>query len=165
MSDSLDQLREMKAKLDLKWSRLQSQLAGVTTERDEIDTAIRVLERLEGIAAAQEVASTNENGTLILRHVGLGESEAQAPKDIQERLVRDGHDLSPDLVRTQLWRMAKRGLLESENGKYWKPQGSEPNQPRQEPDEDPWGEQRVDGIFGNAVRGGFADDLDDDVPF
>lgn len=165
MSDSLEQLREMKGKLDLKWGRLHSQLAAVTTERDEIDTAIRVLERLQGLAAVQESATINENGALILRYVGLGESEAQAPKDIQERLVGDGNDLSPDLVRTQLWRMAKRGLLESEGGKYWKPYGSDPGQPQQVPVEDSWSEQQINNLSGAAGGGGFADDFDDDIPF
>jgi hypothetical protein len=168
MSDSIDQLREMKAKLDLKWARLQQQVVAVGTERDEIDTAIRVLERLHGQDASPPSTITNENGVLILKYVGAGEDEAQAPKEIQSRIVADGHDLNADLVRTQLWRMAQRGLLESDNGKYWKPrekadpfaQYAEAVEVHRKRADDEWG-------AGEQARqtSGFTDDLEEDVPF
>jgi len=84
-----------------------------------------------------------------------------------------GLDLNADLVRTQLWRMAKRGLLESDNGKYWRAKlenfeallgGSDhPDAPAILSDFE--GSPQAEAL----MKGGFMsvdpEDFDDDVPF
>lgn len=163
MNESVEQLAAHLGKLEAKANRLRTQLDAVETERGEIETTIRVLQRFAGQGpSATPNNQPNENGAIILRYVGEGENEALAPKEIQERLTADGHDLNADLVRTQLWRMAKRGILESEDGKYWKPVSDpfEEYASQAKPSSEGFGAGANSG-FGS----GFADDLDEDVPF
>ena len=174
MSDSVAILEEMRTKLEAKRSRLRNQLAAVETEFHEIDTALRVLHRIAGDATPTGSSSpTSDNGATILNFVGLGEDEAKAPKEIFEALCLAGHDLNADLVRTQLWRMAKRGLIESENGKYWRAKDDDFSSLLRD-DDHPDAPATLSDFEGSpqaivAAKGGFMhvdpDDFDDDVPF
>lgn len=174
MDDALSQLRQILLKQDAKAQRLRDQLSTALAERNDTDTAIRVLEKLSGLAAPAAPVQPNENGALILKFVGHGESEALAPKDIVDRLSAAGHELNADLVRTQLWRMAKRGALESENGKYWRPQIADPfseyaETVKQADERNPFAiDDNLDEPFGSAsnrLPSAFDSDLDDDAPF
>lgn len=128
MDVTLTRLRDALTKAETKANRLRSQLNGVEKEAEELATAIRVLERIEGIESTTTAPpAMNENAAAILKHVGYGRNEGRAPIQIFDALLGEGrHDLNADLVRTQLWRMSKRGTLESENGRYWKPEAERP---------------------------------------
>lgn len=187
MSDPVTMLREARAKAEAKVGRLRSQLAIAEREFEELETAVRVFDRISGNGPSPgpNAAATNENGTLIWSFVGIGEENGMAPKDVHEALVAAGHDLNADLVRTQLWRMAKRETLASESGKYWRPVDSRKSEEKKAPsDFDSEGAFEVgpdDGSQGSpsqltpegsipsgstftTSRRGW-DDLDDDVPF
>lgn len=104
-------------------------LEAARVERDELAVAMRVLAK-HGYIDTDAVAPSNTN-----RHAGLNEQQSQvyectgygeivglAPKDVVGMLHSKGIDnLSADYVRTTLWRLAQRGLLQSQNGLYWRP--------------------------------------------
>ena len=120
--DQLASLRFALDKVEAKVQRLFAQADAATRERDEIETAIRVIERFSNQAGKPvSGGGASDNGQLIYGFVGVGPERALPPKDIIEKLRAGGHDLGDDLVRTQLWRMAKRGELENNEGRYWRP--------------------------------------------
>jgi hypothetical protein len=177
--DHLQQLRTAFEKAEAKEKRLAAQLEGAQRERQELETAIRVLERLtEPKVPSTAAASQSDNGQLIYGYVGIGRQNACAPKEIIEAMRADGHDLGDDLIRTQLWRMAKRNELQKSEGRYWRPvirkdesesdgrEWGRDDSPVMTKDQNDWGNWSappVDRGFGSAD--GFADDLDDDIPF
>jgi hypothetical protein len=167
--DQLAQLRNALEKAENRAKRLMAQAHAAQKERDELETAIRVLERFAGQASgAGAVSSQGDKGQLIFSYVGVGQSKATAPKEIIDALRADGHDFGDDLVRTQLWRMAKRNELEKYEGRYWRPvilkDGDEDNAPNgsvkieQEPSNDDWSHSDPDKSW-NDILG------DDDIPF
>lgn len=120
--DQLASLRIALNKAEARVQRLAAQTDTAKRERDEIETAIRVLERFANQGAKPvSSSSTSDNGQLIYGYVGYGPDNAMPPRGIIEKLNAGGHDLGDDLVRTQLWRMAKRGELENSDGRYWRP--------------------------------------------
>lgn len=120
--DHLNQLREARTKALARVSRLQTQLHAAQIEAGDLDTAIRVLERLVDPKppASAGAGSQSENGKIIFGAVGVGRQNARYPKEIIACLKAEGHDLDDDLVRTQLWRMEKRSELRKDDGQYWR---------------------------------------------
>ena len=172
MTDPIIQLQDAQAKAAAKVKRLRGQLEAAESELSDLETAMRVLDRISGAKAPAATGIQSDNGALIWGFVGIGRKAAQAPKEVIEALHTAGHELGADLVRTQLWRMAKRGDLKSEDGVYWRPIRSGPDAETEndgdgnvEPDpamETPTG---WEGVGRTSPLGGFRDDLDDDIPF
>lgn len=124
--EHLSALRDALSKAEAKEKRLASQLDAARTEREELETALRVVERLTGATAqAGASSSQSENGQLIYGFVGEGPEAAKLPKEIIEDLRKAGHALGDDLVRTQLWRMARRKELHKHDGRYFRPVAKE----------------------------------------
>lgn len=120
MTDTIEILKAVLAKAQAKADRLRIQYEAANQEVVETTTAIRVLERLSGSPSAL-TTSAGDVGAAILAHTKEGPENGRAPKDIFEALCAEGRDdLNPDQIRTQLWRMAKRGILQSEGGRYWR---------------------------------------------
>lgn len=115
-------LKDALGKAEAKEKRLVAQLEAAQREREELETAIRVIERFANApASTSDGGGQSENGQLIYGYVKAGIKNAMAPKEIIDLLKADGHDLGDDLVRTQLWRMAKRKELRKEDGRYFRP--------------------------------------------
>jgi hypothetical protein len=123
VDDPIASLREAASKSEAKVARLRNQLTIAEKELEELGTALRVVERFTGYGTAAVAATTpvSDNGAIILKYVEDGEANGKAPKDVFEQVIADGHDLNADLIRTQLWRMAKRGTLATKDGRYWRP--------------------------------------------
>jgi chromosome segregation ATPase len=165
--DHLAQLRIALEKAEAKVKRLSAQADAAQREMDELATAIRVIERLNGASAPAN--TQNDNGQLIYGFVGVGRANAKPPKEILDALKAAGHDLGDDLVRTQLWRMAKRSELLKGNGAYWRPAISQsvkdeggPDGANSNTEHDPFAEY---GATAAKASTGWGDDLEDDVPF
>src|SRR5206468_3807304 len=91
-----------------------------------VETAIRVIERMNGVSDTAKITPVGENAAMILRYMGDGQAAGISPKEVHDMIVAmEDADISADLVRTQLWRMAKRGLLKSKDGRYWRPRNDE----------------------------------------
>ena len=150
----MEQIREALAKAEGKVKRLSAQLEGAVAERDELLTAVRVIERLfEAKSPSSTAAAQSDNGQLIYSYVGVGRQNAGAPKDIIDALRAAGHDLNDDLVRTQLWRMAKRNELRKGDGRYWRPQDSDaPFEDAAPNDEAPGGDPGASEEFGRVAE-------------
>lgn len=195
----MDQIRDALAKAEAKVKRLSAQMDAAVAERDELVTAARVFERLtEAVTPSSSAAAQSDNGQLIYGFVGVGRENAGAPKEIIDALKAAGHDLNDDLVRTQLWRMAKRNELRKDDGRYWRPvdlaagevleadKETAPNAETSRAVEELGRVAELEGRekteqhpFRNGENagsspappspvqtgGGFADDLDDDIPF
>src|SRR6185437_13066836 len=120
--DDTEHLRTALEKAEARVKRLMAQTEAAKVERDELLTAIRVIERFAAPGASQSASGAqSDNGQLIYGFIGVGRANARAPKDIIEAMRADGHELGHDLVRTQLWRMARRNELQKADGRYWRP--------------------------------------------
>ncbi len=153
--EHLSQLRTALEKAEGRVNRLKSQLETAQTERDELTTALKVLERLILGTQSEERPNQSDSGSIIFQYVPTGRANAAAPREIIDRMRHDGKALGDDLVRTQLWRMSKRGELLKADGKYWREAAQSPT------DTDPW----EDDLANVAHERQAPDDLDDDVPF
>jgi hypothetical protein len=119
MVSPVDIIREAHAKAEAKVSRLRSSLEIAERELSETAIALRVFERASGGASTDSAASLGPTSEAILKHVGVGRANATAPKDIVTALEASGTPMGGDLVRTQLWRLEKRGVLRKQDGRYW----------------------------------------------
>jgi hypothetical protein len=185
-------LRTKLSKAESKVKRLESTLQQARQERDELAVAMRVLVK-HGYLDADHIvpANTNRNAemnemqNLVFLGVPHNRAEAVAPKDVTATLHASGHtDISGDYVRTTLWRLAQRDMLNNENGKYWRSEAPEPENvaasdaraPEADTIAGPLGGER--GYPPSAPEGSipsgstfrpnvsnFADDMDDDIPF
>ena len=123
----IDVLRETLAKAETKWKRLKNQADAAQREYDELLTTIRVLERLSGQSEQSPQAPLSDTATTILQYLGFGESAGRTPKEVFDAIeIIEGEGMSADLVRTNLWRLAKRGVIESQNSRYWRPESERP---------------------------------------
>lgn len=117
----LQSLSDSLHKAQAKAKRLRAQADTAEREANEIETAIRVIERMSGADTAPSATAVGETGAIVLQYVGYGPEKGRTPKEIHEAIeLIEGGDIGADNVRTQLWRMAKRGILQSEGGRYWR---------------------------------------------
>lgn len=168
MSDTLETLKAALAKAQVKAERFRVQYEAAAQEVAETETAIKVIERLSGLplSIAGVGVGSGDVGAAILAHVVAGRENGRAPKDIYDALMSEGRaDLNADQIRTQLWRMAKRGVLHSENGRYWREPPPTARAPafggyRQQPE--PVALDDTDEIFGEAPQTSQSVDFGDD---
>lgn len=128
-------LKDKLAKAEAKVGRIRASLTAATKEYEELVTAISVLTKhgyVAGDAGKQQpvvsaaTGFTNANHALLFISVPEGEQYAVSPKEVTDLVHRDGRaDLTPDYIRTVLWRMADRGTLQSKDGRYWRPKKEE----------------------------------------
>lgn len=130
MSDDLTafiaDLREKRDKAEARVRRTKANHEAAVRDFEELDCAYTVLIKHGYIkdAAGHEPAGAamNETQALVLSCVPYGEVFAIAPKDVANMLhARGRDDITADYVRTTLWRLAKREILKSEGGLYWRP--------------------------------------------
>lgn len=190
MTDSpafVTDLIEKRAKAEAKVKRMEASLAAARKDFDELDVAVNVLTKhgyIQGDEGQAAPAITAQNGlndtySYLLRFVPFGEDLAIAPKEVTDMVRRDGRaDLSGDYIRTALWRMGQRGVLEGNDGRYWRPKKEEA------PDASTSGASETTGPVTGRERGyppstpegsipsgsthvqaAYESDLDDDVPF
>jgi hypothetical protein len=139
MSDTATLLTTRLASLDAELNDLRDKTAAKEKERSDVEIAIRVIAEVSGhpIVPAKPVAEAatrrerpaSEKRALILELLGTGESAGRSPSSVAAALRnRNVFDIPIEIVRTTLWRMAKRdNLIGSGDGRYWKfessPQG------------------------------------------
>src|SRR4051812_47595748 len=95
----LDSLRATLSKAQSKATRLRSQADAAEKEADEIATAIRVIERMNGTDDTSATPPVSESGTIILQHLGYGEEAGRSPKEVHEIISLMEGDLGADLIR------------------------------------------------------------------
>jgi hypothetical protein len=190
-------LKDKLSKAEAKVIRTRTAYETAVRERDEFHVAMKVLIKhgyiqeegsapygvFEKATGAGTVA-LNEDQTLVLDSVPYGEQFATPPRDVVNIIHAGGRDdLSGDYIRTTLWRLARRDILKSANGLYWRPLTSEnveaPDAHATEASDDlgpVTGRGRVfpakppeGSIPSGSTPSNVADDfdslLDDDVPF
>jgi hypothetical protein len=113
---------------------LRAELAKAEAKKADLQTALRVLSEVTGddVSGAERVKAPTasrpaaEKKQLMFAILGVGRDEGLQPADVFKRLEADGiDDISIQVVRTTLWRAAKNGELESDDGRYWKHEAEE----------------------------------------
>jgi hypothetical protein len=131
MNEAVALLRDKLAKADSKVSRAEKALEAARTERDDLQTALRVMESLTGATSAATVAtaSTADRQQAIAELLGVGRERAKAPADMYPAYKElSGEHLSIDTFRTTIWRMKGKSypigdetyFVIGEEGAYWR---------------------------------------------
>jgi hypothetical protein len=130
MTDAPTILRTNIDKQRLKVEKLRTALAAAELELNENETALRVLVKL-GLAPEVECAdddlseSMTDTQSLLLGAIPYGIANAAAPKDVYATLRAKGnHGVTADYVRTALWRLKKRGIIDGDSRHYWRTDAS-----------------------------------------
>ena len=129
-------LIDLHAKAQARMKRAEATFGAAKKDFDDLDVALSVLRKHGYLPAdphqpAPKSAGSgeeplNDNYLLMLRHIPFRADWAVAPKYVTGEVHKKGReDLSADYIRTALWRMAKRGILESNDGRYWRPRKEE----------------------------------------
>lgn len=132
-------LVEKRSKAQARVKSLEVKLASARKEFDELNVAVTVLTR-HGYLRADDAAEAapapaeadtgdrlNDTYMFLLRFIPFSADWAVAPKHVTSEVHQKGRtDLSADYIRTALWRMGQRGILESNgDGRYWRPRKNE----------------------------------------
>lgn len=131
MQDAIRPLTEKLATLDKRVDRLRAELESAEKDRADVQTAIRVVTEITGQIAPpvkpQDVEEgkssrpASEKKALMLDLIGVGQSKGKQPAEVHAALRnRNIFDISIEVVRTTLWRAAKKGEIGSGDGYYWK---------------------------------------------
>jgi hypothetical protein len=134
MSETISLLKEKLERANAKISRYERSLKAAEIERSDIETTLRVLGELSGEsddkASAESGAVVSQRQHNILRIMPVGKENGQSPLDLHMMYTAIFGEISIDVFRTTIWRMAKSSQLCSEHGKYWKAeQLSKENEP------------------------------------
>lgn len=186
-------LKNKLSQAEARVRKFESSLQKAREDRDELAVTLRVLgkhgymglDETAGVTAGR-AGEMNALQALVTACVPGFDSPGITPKNVTTVLHTAGRqDVSGDYVRTTLWRMAQRGILKSENGRYWRiespaagnvaaPDAQTPRADNEStgpdtgrgtgfPSTPPEGSIPSGSTF---VQGsGYADDLDDDIPF
>ncbi|MFO6429122.1 hypothetical protein ACLBKT_03420 [Erythrobacter sp. W302b] len=135
MNDILEQLKDRHAKAKARLEKAEKALESARSEFSDIETALRVLQEMQGIGASGGVKSVAtevvaERQSNILKVLREGRNSALEPKELYVYYsLTFGDDVSLDTFRTTIWRMKDRGpfadgetrwTVENEDGRYWK---------------------------------------------
>jgi hypothetical protein len=193
MSDppSLNDLIEKREKAAARVKRAEAALGNAKKDFEELEIALNVLAKHGFIAGDQAqpkpkiveaVGFTNPKHGMIFDQIPIGERYAVSPKEIIDAVRSKGSNVTPDYVRTVLWRFADRGTVENTDGRYWRhpleqekeeasdaetseasettgPVGREGGYPPSTP------EGSIPSGSTPVQAHSFDEDLDDDVPF
>lgn len=186
-------LKSKLSQAEARVRKLESSLEKAREDRDELAVTLRVLGKHGYMGAAETEAVTAGRGAemnalqaVVIACVPGSGSPGITPKNVTAILHTAGRpDVSGDYVRTTLWRMAQRGVLKSENGQYWRietpdaenveaPDALTPRANNESTGPDTGRgtgfpptppEGSIPSGSTSHFTGGFADEMDDDIPF
>lgn len=193
MQEAVTLLRDKAAKAELKVQRAEKALESARTELSDLQTALRVLETLSGESGGPSPSSgpsapVAERQSEILKLLGVGQKQGHSPAELftsYESVAKEG--ITIETFRTTVWRMKDREfgdfVVRGDDGVYWKEWLVEPAKPAPPPippaplpvpprpappppplpNDDAWHAAGVHNVPPSG--GGFADDLDGDIPF
>jgi len=122
-------LLDKREKAAARVKRAEVSLASAKKDFEELDIAVNVLTKhgfITGDTAqpkpkiVEAVGFTNPKHHLIFEQVPVGRSYAISPKEIIDAVRSKGGEVSPDYVRTVLWRFADKGTVINTDGRYWR---------------------------------------------
>ena len=133
MTDAVSLIRDNHTKLTAKVKKLRLQLEAAEHDLVEMDTAMRVLSKLGLAPIVEPDGDTDETPSrasdAVIAALGVGERYGLAPKAVEVAGVE------PDNVRAILSRLARKGRIETKDGKYWRSEPSSANRTNEAPED------------------------------
>lgn len=128
---SLEEIQQLRQEAEKNWKRADNKFQEAAAEESKARTHLNYLKNLEmnaeRIAALKATAnapttvvpSDADKSTTILQFVRQRGIKGLKPREVEAALISAGVDLKEGYVHAALSRLAKRGQVKRENGKYF----------------------------------------------